>query len=241
MIDEIGILKDLLRMNSQAKEALTEHWQNEIGISPARWGTTTTGTGAVARSVADPPYLKVVLTGTTNADTARLYGIQRWLCAPDEDDANYLKEAIIRATYLEFEAKFDTVASILNTAFFMGFGDTQAVTEGSNNIVGFALDASDDLIAVCNDGTGPTVSAAIQTTAQIANWHKYRIEVKLPEEINFYVDGEHQASIVASLPNYAMFPNWYLPQEAGANGAELHVGSIRTWFDYVLREASRVG
>lgn len=240
-MDEIGIYRDLLRMASQSKEALTEHWQNEIGISAARWGTTITGAGGAARSVAEPPYLKVVLTGPVNADTARLYGLQRWYCAPDEDDANYLKEAIIRAAFLEFEAKFDTVASILNTAFFMGFGDTQAVTEASNNIIGFVLDASDDLIAICNDGAGPTVSAAIATAAEIASWHKYRIEVKLPELINFYIDGEFQAVIAANLPNYAMYPNWYLQQEPAANGGELHIGSIRIWFDYILREASRVG
>ena len=234
MIDEIGTLRELTRQYYRPTPCLMETWQEEV-INASIWGIDTVATGAVAFSAAEPPYLKVVLTGPANGDTARLYSQHRWFCNPQIAAANYLKNSIYQVLNLEWEMKMATVDSALTTAFFIGWGDAQNVTEGSNNIMGVALDDSNRLLGLCNDGTGPTYGATyLLDAAGLVSWHKLKIEVK-PDEARYYLDGEYFWSIVDDHPNTANYINFYLPQEAGANSAELHIANIRVWAEDHLR------
>ena len=210
---------------------LYETWQDEAGIDANVWTSVVTGTGAVARNVAEPPYLKVLLSGTTNADTAHLYSDQRWFCGPDTYGAN----TILKRLILEFEAKFATVASIDNALFFMGLGSIQETLRTTNNIAGFILTA-DALNSITDDGVGEVVKAV--GAPVLTTWHKYRIAV-YAGAIGFYIDEAlivaHTTAAVERLPDTAMYLNFTLNQEAAANSGELHTGIIRLWTEDVIR------
>jgi hypothetical protein len=221
----------VMQLLARPQLALYEGWQDEAGIDTTVWTTAVTGTGAVARNVAEPPYLKVLLSGPANADTARLYENQRWFCGPD----TYGMNTILRRLVMEFEAKFAVVASIDNPTFFMGLASVQLATRASTNIAGFILTA-DVLNSITDDGAGEVtkaVGAPVLTT-----WHKYRMEI-LAGTIYFYVDevlrATHTTAAVERLPDTTMFPVFYLPQEAGANGGQLHVGIVRVWTEDIVR------
>lgn len=230
--DAIRYLKGLLNtlnMGTRPQPSFYEGWQDEAGIDLMVWSILTAGTGAVVRDVTEPPYLKVVLSGPANADTARLHSDQRWVCAPD----TYGTDTILRRLVMEWEAKFDTVASIDNTRFFMGLGAAIASTRISSNLAGFYLDG-DVLRIITDDGIGETTKPA--GAPVLTNWHKYRIEV-YAETIEFYVDETLVATnnTPENLPDTAMYLNFYLPQEAAANGGELHVAIVRVWTEDIPR------
>lgn len=221
LIKDSIIIQELLRPSINFYEG----WQDELGIDFTVWTTAITATGTVARDVTEPPYLKVLLSGPANGDTARLYGNQRWFCRPD----TYGLNTILRKLTIEFEAKFSVVASIDNPTFFMGLGAIQLSTRASTNIAGFILTA-DALNSITDDGVGETVKAV--GAPVLTTWHKYRIEV-LAGTIYFYIDevlvATHTTAAVERLPDTAMFPVFYCPQEAGANGGLVHIGTVRIW------------
>lgn len=223
---DIQEAQEIIEMVLRPKVDFVETWQDEVaGIDPAIWTIAVTGTGAVVHDATETGYLKALLTGTGNGDTARLTSDQRWVCAPDL----YGKNTIRRRLTMEFEAKFATVASIDNTAFFMGLASATNATEASNNIAGFILDASDELNSVTDDGARTAKAIGDPT---LTNWHKYSIDV-YEEVISFYVDevevSRHSTAAAEDLPDTTMYQNYYLPQEAAANGGELHVGIIKVW------------
>jgi hypothetical protein len=221
----------IIAILSRPSLSLYEGWQDEAGIDTTVWTTAITATGAVARDVTEPPFLKILLSGPANGDTARLYGDQRWFCGPD----TYAPNTILRRLVMEFEAKFANVASIDNPTFFMGLASIQLADAATNNIAGFIL-AADDLNSITDDGIGETTKAL--GAPVLTDRHKYRIEV-LAGIIYFYVDevlqATHTTAAFETLPDTAMFPVFYLPQEAGASGGELHVGIIRIWTEDILR------
>lgn len=237
-MDIEGTIKELTRLSYRPTPCLMITWQDEAGLDHSICTLAVTGTGTGARSVAEPPFLKYVLAGPAVNDTARLYSNARWFCNPQVGAANYLKNSILQTLNMEFEFKLATVTSILNTAFFMGLGDAQNVTEASANLIGFGLDGSDDLFGMCNDGTGPAHTGALMLdVADLVNWHTVRMEVT-PGAVRFSLDGYCDPVnwiVTADLPNTAMFLNFYLPQEAAASGGELHLGVIRVWTEDTLR------
>lgn len=220
-IDEIGRLRRLETLVSVGLPYLAETWQDVLGIDPTVWTTAVTGTGAVARSVAEEPYQKVILSGPANADTARLYTVQEWQLAPDTWGANTFNKLLI----MEWEAKFDVVASIENTTFFMGLSAANNATRASTNIAGFILTA-DVLNSITQDaGVNETVKTVGGPT--LTNWNKYAI-VAFNDIIEFYVNEVMQARHLTAefLPDVNAHGMFYLPQEAAANGGELHVATI---------------
>lgn len=205
---------------------LAETWQDVLGIDPTIWTTAITGTGAVARSVAEEPYQKVILSGPANADTARIRTVQEFQVGPD----TWGTDTIIQRLVLEFEARFNVVASIDNTLFFMGLSAIAAATRASTNIVGFIL-VGDVLQAITDDGVGETVSAV--GAPVLTNWHKYRIEI-VAGAVRFYIDEVLAATIAATLPDMNAHGQFYLPQEALAAGGELHVATVTIKPDTVV-------
>lgn len=228
LASDVAVLDAMLNSPSMH---LYESWQDEAGIDNTVWSTAVTGTGAVARDATEAPYLKVKLSGTTNADTARLNGDNRWVCGPD----TYGTNTILRKLIMEWEVKFATVASIDNTAFFMGLASATNATRASTNIAGFILDG-DVLKSITDDGVGETAKAVGGPT--LTGWHKLRVEI-YAGTIEFYVDETLQATHTTEagedLPDTAMYPVLYLPQEAAANGGELHTGIVRIWTEDVSR------
>lgn len=221
----------LVEQLARPQFSLYEGWQDEAGIDAAVWTTVVTGTGAVARDVTEPPFLKVLLSGPANADTARLYANQRWFCGPD----TYSPNTILRRLVMEFEAKFAVVASIDNAAFFMGLASAQLATRVSNNLAGFILTAG-ALNSITDDGGGEVVKAV--GAPVLTTWHKYRMEVEAGT-IYFYIDealvATHTTVAVEHLPDTAMFPVLYLPQGAMVNGGQLHTSIIRVWTEDLVR------
>ena len=223
-------LKRLMDMGVRPSLFMYEGWQDEAGIDAIVWTTVVTGSGAVARNVAEPPYLKVLLNGTVNGDTARLHSVQRWFCGPD----TYGTKTILRKLVLEFEAKLVNTGSILNTDFFMGLGATTGAYETTDNIIGIILGDDDKLESITDDGGSETKKTL--AAAGFTGWHKYRIEV-YEETVDFYVDEAKITTHVTAehLPDAAMHVIFYCPQEAGANNGELHIGIERLWPEDIVR------
>ncbi len=223
--------QDVIEMILRPRVDCVETWQDEAGIDATVWTTAVTGTGAVARDATEAAYLKAVLSGPANADTARIRSNQRWVCAPD----TYGTNTLLRRLIMEWEAKFATVASIENTTFFMGLAATTAATRATTNIVGFIL-ASDALNSITDDGVGETTKIVGAPTLTV--WHKYAIDVQT-RKIAFYIDeakvAEHTTSAGDDLPDQTMYLNFYLPQEAAAAGGQLHLALIRIWYEDIRR------
>lgn len=240
MIDPIGTLREITKMAFRPKFMLGETWQDEAGIDPVVWTLATGGTGAVARSVAEPPYLKVVLSGPTNADTAWLYSNMRWFTNPD----GYGPHTILKRVVLEWEWKMATVASILESMFFMGLAETQLVDRGQGNLIGFILDAvADELYSITDDGVGETTKDTGLDAADLLSWHKSKIEVYGQNQqglVDFYIDEElvttHTTLAAEDLPDTAMYIALNMIQQAGANGGELHTGPISLWLEDIVRQ-----
>lgn len=222
MIDPRGRLSRLRTLVSTGLPYLSETWQDVLGIDATTWTTVKGGTGDVARSVAEEPYQKVLLSGPANGDTARLHTVQEWQLAPDTWGPNTINKILI----MEWEAKFDVVASIDNALFFMGLSAIALATRASANIAGFIL-VADALNSITDDGVGETTKAVGAPT--LTNWNKYAI-VAYNGMIEFYVNevmqARHTTTDGEDLPDVNAHGQFYLPQEAGANGGELHVGTV---------------
>ncbi len=211
---------------------LIETWQTEA-IDGAIWGTNLVGTGGAVFSAGEPPYLKVWLSGIANTDEACLYGVHRWFCNPDTAMANYLEKSILRVFHMEFVLRFDDAVILDNTKFFMGLGSIQAAIETTNNIVGFALDASDNLDFLSQNAAAATRAEDVVLLADLADWHKYEIVVS-PGEVECFIDEVSGGAITTNLPETAMYPVFHLVQ-AGAGNPDLHIGVIRIWSEDILR------
>ena len=230
--DATNNLKQLMDMGLRPSISLDESWQDEAGIDATVWATALAGTGAVARNVAEPPYLKVLLNSAANNDTASLYSKQRWFCGPD----TYGTNTLLRRLVLEFEAKLVNAASLLNTAFFMGLAATQGAYETTNDLIGIVLGADDSLESITDEGGVETTKTLV--AAGFTGWHKYKIEV-YAGTVDFYVDGvktaTHTTAAVEHLPDAAMYVNFYCPAEAAAFDGELHVGRTRVMTEDIAR------
>lgn len=233
-IDSLGARHQLIKMGPRPVLNLYEAWQDEAGIDTTIWTTVVTGTGTVARSVAEPPYLKVILAGAAALDTARLHGDQRWFCNPDTGLAGYLKNSILKTLHMEFEAKIINVDKVLNTDFFMGLASIQAAVEATNNIVGLILDASDNMRFLSADAVGSTSIGAVIDAADVDDWHKFEI-ITSPGQVQLLINGASAGITTANLPETAMYPVFYLPQENAAGAPALHVAIIRIWQEDILR------
>lgn len=221
MIDQIGRLKKIENLVSVGLPYLIETWQDVLGIDPTVWTVDVGGTtGTITRDITEEPYQKVILAGAANADTARLHTVQEWQLGPDTWGANTFNKVLI----MEWETKFDTVADIDNSVFFMGLAAGVAATRATMNIAGFILTA-DVLNAITDDGIAETVSAV--GAPVLTNWMKLSI-VAYNAIIEFWVNEVMQArhDTTQNLPDVNAHGMFYLPQEAGANGGELHVSTI---------------
>ena len=220
MIDEEKQLKDLRTLASLELPSLTETWQD--AIDAAIWSQVLVATGTVTRDITEQPYKKVVLAGTANSDTARILTVASWQLAPDTWGLNTIQKSLT----MEWECKFDTVASIDNTVFFMGLGAAVGATRTATNIAGFILTA-DALNAITDDSVGETVSAV--GAPVLTNWMKLKI-VAYSACIEFYVNevmqARHTTAAGEDLPDVNAYGIFYVPQEAAANGGELHVAPV---------------
>lgn len=229
MIDEIGLQHILIGIIHGGGNALKEGWQDPTppGHDTNIWKAVVTGTGGVARDLTEAPHQKQVLTGPANADTARLHSVHRWTCGPTVWGANLAYKRFL----FGWEVKFATVASIENTAFFMGLMPTTVATRATDELIGFVLTA-DVLNSLTDDGGTETVNAVAAPV--LTDWHFYAIEVYAGGVV-FYIDGAAVAQHTTNLPDQAFYLTWYLPQEAAANGGELHIGACGCYYEFVVR------
>lgn len=233
-IDIKGAIQEMLKMGPRPVASLYEAWQDEAGIDATKWTTAVVGTGSVARSVVEVPYLKVILAGIAANDTARLYGVTRWFCNADTGLAGYLKNSILQKLHMEFEAKIINVDIVDNDAFFMGLAAAQLATEASADIVGLILDASDNIRFISADALGSTSVGAVIDAADVDDWHKFEI-ITSPGQVQLLLNGANAGIINANLPEAALYPVFYLPQENAAGAPALHVAVTRIWHEDILR------
>lgn len=229
LIDQVGLNHLMVPLLHAGQNSLREGWQDATppGIDTNIWAETLTGTGGRARDLTEAPHQKQVLTGPANADTARLYSVHRWSCGPTVWGSNLLYKRFL----FGWEVKFASVASIDNTHFFMGLAPSAVATRATNELIGFILTA-DALNSLTDDGGVETVNAV--GAPVLTNWHLLTIEV-YAGGIVFYIDGAAVAQHTTNLPDYAFHLTWYLPQEAAANGGELHIGALGCYYEFVVR------
>lgn len=229
MIDEIGLQHMLIPLNSMGKSNFVESWQDATppGIDVNIWTEVLTGTGGRARDATEAAYLKQLLTGPANADTARLHSVHQWPAAPTLMGANVIYKRFL----FVWEAKFATVASIENTTFLMGLAPSTVATRATPELICFILTA-DALNSLTDDGGVETVNAV--GAPVLTNWHLFAIEVYAGGVV-FYIDGEAVAQHVTNLPDQNWYLTWYLPQEAAANGGELHLGRLGCFYEPIVR------
>lgn len=227
MIDAIGLAHLLIPLMHASGDGFLETWQDDFDINPVAWGTPVVGTGGAALDKTEQPYQKAILTGPANADTVRLHSQWRWSCGPTVWGANTFWKRFL----MVWSAKFAVEASIENTTFAMGLLPTLTATRATAEQITFILNG-DALNYLTDDGGVETTGAVGAPT--LTDWHTYGIEVYRGGVV-FYIDGVAVATSSTNLPDYNFYPTFYLPQEAGANGGQLHIGPVGFWHEALVR------
>jgi len=234
LIDQIGLNHLILSLNYSGKSSLSESWQDATppGHDTNIWTEVLGATGSVDRDATEVGYLKQVFTGPANADTARLHSVHEWPVAPTLWGADMLYKRFV----FGWECKFVSVDSIENggpaaAGFFMGLAPSTVATRATQELIGFVLTAN-ALNSLTDDGGTETLNAVGAPT--LTDWHVLAIEC-YAGGVNFYVDGAVMANHITNIPDGNYYLTWYVPQEAAANGGQLHLGALGCFYEFVVR------
>ncbi len=219
-----GSIISYLAMLSRPAISLYEGWVDEAGIDAAVWTVTNPATGTAWGRGATGAYLRATSVPNAN-ETCRLRQNSRWIAAPD----TYATNTILRKLIMEFELRLANVANMDNTLCFLGLTTGVGDTRATNDIVGFAL-LADALQTLTDDGGVETSNSGFGET--LTNWNKLRMDIE-PGAIRFWLNEAQIALHVTNLPDFAMYPQFFIDTEAGGP-ATIETGIIRMWYEDAL-------
>ena len=242
MIDHIGLLKRIMNMDvnetfDQATDSLealaaalawiiiiiggtgtketsmTETWQDELGIDFTIWTTTDPATGAAWARGAGAGVMAAFLAASAapNAnETARLRSNQRWQAVPILIVNN---NTITKRLRFEFEMTLANLANLDNTLCIFGLTPGIADNRASNDIIGFALVGAGNALQTVTD-VGGVEEVNTGFGENLAQVNKCKIDV-YEDHVKFYLNEVMIADHIVSLPDQAMYINFFYDTNAG--------------------------
>ena len=200
---------------------LSEQWANDTDEFTGAWNRSSDSYITRVKTDTDMPKASMVVPAN---QTARLRTIFTFRATPSVFDAG-TPTSMVRGMYVEWEAKFTSVANVDNSATFMGLNASASATRATTNLIGFGLN-SDSLISI-TDNAGTESTTAISGIT-LTNRNLYRITVT-GGQIEFSVNGNLVATHTTNIPDIIGYLQYYLDTEGGGSST-LDVGFVHVFY-----------
>ncbi len=218
----------LLGGGGTQETSMTETWQDELGIDFTIWTYINPATGAGWARGAGAGVMAAFLAASAapNAnETARLRSNQRWQAIPT---LIVNDNTITKRLRFEFEMTIANLANLDNTICFFGLTPGVADNRATNDIIGFALIGAGNALQTVTD-VGGVEEVNTGFGENLAQVNKFRIDV-YEDNVNFYLNEVLIATHVVSLPDQAMYLNFFFDTTAGG-AATPQIGITRAILD----------
>ena len=200
---------------------LSEQWANDTDEFTGAWNRSSDSYITRVKTDTDMPKAAIVVPVN---QTARLRTIFTFRATPSVFDSQS-PTSMVRGMYVEWEAKFTSVANVDNSATFMGLNASASATRATTNLIGFGLN-SDSLISI-TDNAGTESTTAISGIT-LTNRNLYRITVT-GGQIEFSVNGNLVATHTTNIPDIIGYLQYYLDTEGGGSST-LDVGFVHVFY-----------
>jgi len=199
---------------------LSEQWSNDTDEFTGAWNRSSTSLITRVKTDVEMPKAQIALTANT---AARLRTIFTFRCTPSQFTGAG-SSTMVRATFIEWEAKLSNVANVDNSIFFMGVNASASATRATTNLIAFGL-ASDSLVAV-SDSAGTETTTAISGIT-LADRNMYRLSMT-GGQIEYSVNGNILATHTTNLPDVIGYLQFNHDTEAGVSN--LDVGFVHVFY-----------
>ena len=200
---------------------LSEQWANDTDEFTGAWNRSSDSYITRVKTDTDMPKAAIVVPVN---QTARLRTIFTFRATPSVFDSQS-PTSMVRGMYVEWEAKFTSVANVDNSATFMGLNASASATRATTNLIGFGLN-SDSLISI-TDNAGTESTTAISGIT-LTNRNLYRITVT-GGQIEFSVNGNLVATHTTNIPDIIGYLQYYLDTEGGGSST-LDIGFVHVFY-----------
>ena len=200
---------------------LSEQWANDTDEFTGAWNRSSDSLITRVKTDTDMPKASMVVPAN---QTARLRTIFTFRATPSVFSAS-TPTSMVRGMYVEWEAKFTSVANVDNSATFMGLNASASATRATTNLIGFGLN-SDSLISI-TDNAGTESTTAISGIT-LTNRNLYRITVT-GGQIEFSVNGNLVATHTTNIPDIIGYLQYYLDTEGGGSST-LDIGFVHIFY-----------
>ena len=169
---------------------LSEQWANDTDEFTGAWNRSSTSLITRVKTDTDMPKAAIALSAN---ETARLRTIFTFRATPSVFSATDAT-SMVRGMYVEWEAKFTSVANVDNSATFMGLNASGSATRSTNDLIAFGLN-NDQLIAITDNAGTETVTSDLGFNASaLTSRNLYRITIQ-GGQIEFSVNGSTVATV----------------------------------------------
>ena len=200
---------------------LSEQWANDTDEFTGAWNRSSDSYITRVKTDTDMPKASMVVPAN---QTGRLRTIFTFRATPSVFSATDAT-SMVRGMYVEWEAKFTSVANVDNSATFMGLNASASATRATTNLIGFGLN-SDSLISI-TDNAGTESTTAISGIT-LTNRNLYRITVT-GGQIEFSVNGNLVATHTTNIPDIIGYLQYYLDTQGGGS-ATLDIGFVHVFY-----------
>ena len=200
---------------------LSEQWANDTDEFTGAWNRSSDSYITRVKTDTDMPKASMVVPAN---QTGRLRTIFTFRATPSVFSATDAT-SMVRGMYVEWEAKFTSVANVDNSATFMGLNASASATRATTNLIGFGLN-SDSLISI-TDNAGTESTTAISGIT-LTNRNLYRITVQ-GGQVEFSVNGSIVATHTTNIPDIIGYLQYYLDTQGGGS-ATLDIGFVHVFY-----------
>ena len=200
---------------------LSEQWANDTDEFTGAWNRSSDSYITRVKTDTDMPKASMVVPAN---QTGRLRTIFTFRATPSVFSATDAT-SMVRGMYVEWEAKFTSVANVDNSATFMGLNASASATRATTNLIGFGLN-SDSLISI-TDNAGTESTTAISGIT-LTNRNLYRITVQ-GGQVEFSVNGSIVATHTTNIPDIIGYLQYYLDTEGGGSST-LDIGFVHIFY-----------
>ena len=200
---------------------LSEQWANDTDEFTGAWNRSSDSYITRVKTDTDMPKAAIVVPVN---QTARLRTIFTFRATPSVFDSQS-PTSMVRGMYVEWEAKFTSVANVDNSATFMGLNASASATRATTNLIGFGLN-SDSLISI-TDNAGTESTTAISGIT-LTNRNLYLITVQ-GGQVEFSVNGSIVATHTTNIPDIIGYLQYYLDSQGGGSST-LDVGFVHVFY-----------
>ena len=203
---------------------LSEQWANDTDEFTGAWNRSSDSLITRVKTDTDMPKASMVVPAN---QTARLRTIFTFRATPSVFSAS-TPTSMVRGMYVEWEAKFTSVANVDNSATFMGLNASASATRATTNLIGFGLN-NDQLIAITDNAGTETVTSDLGFNASaLTSRNLYRITIQ-GGQIEFSVNGNIVATHTTNITDIIGYLQYYLDTQGGGSST-LDIGFVHVFY-----------